>query len=152
MPSTSAKMVVEVMGRNDYQIDKDTISPTPELDFSIFKAKEIRDILKSKAHCLQAGFPTKHAIIATMNEIRDYYLLKVGLPTYLSQMLGEVGQVQIQYCSLFKEESYLLELHLNNPHQPLQRYIKEHFHWDELPFKVEVRKDPNSDQIEVRYL
>lgn len=152
MSSISAKMAVETTGRNKHPIDKDTFSLTLELDFSIFKAREIRDILKSKAHCLQAGFSPNHAIIVTLNEIRNHYLLNVGLPTYLSQMLGEVGQVQIRYCNLYSENGHRLELQPNNPHQPLQRFIREHFHWDELPFKVEIRKEPTSDHIEVRYL
>jgi hypothetical protein len=152
MSSTSAKMVVEAKRRNNHPVDKETFAPTPELDLSIFKAKEIRDILKSKAHCLQAGFSPNHAIIVTLNEIRNHYLLKVGLPTYLSQMLGETGQVQMRYCNLYSENGHRLELRPNNPHQPLQRFIREHFHWDELPFKVEIRKELNSDHVEVRYL
>ncbi len=153
MSSTSAQIgtpqAISGNGRNNRP---NTTMATPRVDFNIFSAREIRDILKSKAHCLQAGFPPDHIIIKTLNEIRDHYISKVGLPTYLSQMLGEWGQVEIRYCTLYGEDSCRLDIHLNNPDQPVQRFIRKHFQWDKLPFKVEVCKEGHANRIEVRYL
>ena len=124
-----------------------------KVDFSIFGAKEIRDVLKSKAHCLHAGFPTNHMIIQTLNEIRDNYIRRVGLPTYLSHMLGELGKVQVQYCALYREDGRQIELNLNgNYKQPVQRYIAKRFQWNKVPFKVEARRASNANRVEVRYL
>ena len=123
------------------------------VDFDVFGAKEIRDVLKSRAHCLRAGFPPQHVIIATLNEIRDHYILKVGLPTYLSHMLGEMAKAPIQHCTLYDSIDQPLKLDLNyNPTQTLQRFIAQRFQWDELPFRVEVRKAGDPDRVEVRYL
>jgi hypothetical protein len=123
------------------------------VDFSIFGAKEIRDVLKNKAHCLRAGFPLDHVIITTFNEIRDHYILRVGLPTYLSQMLGDLATVPMQYCKLYTEGCRPIEINLNGSHnQPVQRFIAKWFGKDNLPFKVEVRKESNPGRVEVRYL
>jgi len=128
-------------------------NPASGVDFSIFGAKEIRDVLKSKAHCLDAGFSPNHVIIATLNEIRDQYMLKVGLPTYISQMLGEVGTVQMRHCTLYGEDNRRIEIHLNGNHnQPVQRFIARRFQRSDLPFKVEVRRGTHPSQVEVRYL
>jgi len=130
-----------------------TSPPDDNVDFSIFGAKEVRDVLKNKAHCLRAGFPPDHIIITTFDEIRDNYILRVGLRTYLSQMLGEVATVPVQYCKLYTESCRCIELNLNGSHnQPVQRFIAKQFGKNNLPFKIEARKDPHSDRVEVRYL
>jgi hypothetical protein len=129
---------------------QETANTKARVDFDVFGAKEIRDVLKSRTHCLRAGFPARHIIIATLNEIRNHYILKVGVPTYLSQMLGEAP---IQYCTLYDLSDQALQLDLKHHQtQPLQRFIAQCFQWDELPFKVEVRKEDDPGRIEVRYL
>ncbi|MCK6628039.1 MAG: hypothetical protein L6R45_23035 [Anaerolineae bacterium] len=144
--------MLDMVSRKDDKHSKEA-APQNRVDFDIFGAKEIRDVLKSRAHCLRAGFPAYHVIIATLNEIRDHYILKVGLPTYLSQMLGEVAKTPIQYCTLYDPRDAPIQLDLPyNRNQPLQRFIAQRFQWDELPFRVEVRKDTDPNRVEVRYL
>jgi hypothetical protein len=126
---------------------------SPEVDYSVFGAREIRDVLKSREHCLRAGFPANHIIIMTLNEIRDHYVVKVGLPTYLSQMLGELAKAPVQCCTLYNQVGRLIELHLTKNHnQPVLRFIVQQFGKDNLPYKVEVRREAASNQVEVRYL
>jgi hypothetical protein len=135
-------------GRSAWSVTSDE-----SVDFSIFGAKEIRDVLKNKAHCLRAGFPPNHVIIETLNEIRDHYILRVGLPTYLSQMLGDLATVPMQYCNLYSEDGRRIEINLNGGHkQPMQRFIAKWFGKDDLPFKVEVRRGSKPGRTEVRYL
>ena len=113
----------------------------------------MRDVLKNKAHCLRAGFPPDHIIITTLNEIRNHYILRVGLPTYLSQMLGGLATVRVQHCTLYAEDGRRIEVHLNGNHnQSVQRFIAKQFGKARLPFKVEVRREASPDQVEVRYL
>jgi hypothetical protein len=132
---------------------KDFFASTAEVDYGIFGAQEIRDVLKSKIHCLRAGFSTNHIIIKTLNEIRDHYIQKVGLATYLSQMLGPLGNVSLQHCTLYGENGRKLEIHLNgNTDQSVQRFIARRFEWNNLPAMVEVRRSPDPSNIEVRYL
>jgi hypothetical protein len=134
-------------------VTKEIINSAQNVDFSILTVREIRDVLKSKAHCLRAGFPSDHMIIKTLNEFRDHYANRVGMPTYLSQMLGNLGQVQIQHCNMYAENGYLIRLQLNGNHnQPIQRFISQHFLVEDLPFKVEIRPNPDLEQFEVRYL
>jgi hypothetical protein len=135
------------------KISKEAATTKARVDLDVFGTKEIRDVLKSRAHCLRAGFPPQHVIIITLNEIRDHYIIKVGLPTYLSQMLGDVAKAPIRYCTLYDPNDQPLEFDLNrNPAQPLQRFIAQRFQWDELPFRIEVRKEGDPNRVEVRYL
>lgn len=154
MPASLEKVITLRMATDTKnQFTKEIATPRAKVDFDVFGAKEIRDVLKSRAHCLRAGFSSDHIIILTLNEIRDHYILKVGLPTYLSQMLGELGKVQVQYCTLFDQADQPIVLDLHHNHTlPVQRFIGKRFHWDDLPFRIEVRKDMNSDRVETRYL
>lgn len=132
---------------------KDFTTSTAEVDYTIFGAREIRDVLKSKIHCLRAGFSINHVIIRTLNEIRDHYIQQVGLATYLSQMLGPLGNEPVQHCSLYGENGRRLEIHLNgNIDQPIQRFIAQRFEWHNLPAMVEVHRNPDPSNVEVRYL
>jgi hypothetical protein len=124
-----------------------------DVDLSIFNAREIRNILKSKAHCLQAGFPSDHVIISTFDEIRDDYVKRVGLVTYLSQMLGDLANVSVQDCAFFDESERLIEVNLNgNGQQPVQRFVARQFGRKNLPFRVDIRRQPDSSRVETRYL
>jgi hypothetical protein len=126
---------------------------TEDVDMSIFNAREIRNILKSKAHCLQAGFPLDHTIISVFDEIRDDYVKRVGLATYLSQMLGDLANVSVQDCAFFDESERLIEVNLNgNGQQPVQRFVARQFGRKNLPFRVDIRRQPDSGRVETRYL
>jgi hypothetical protein len=126
---------------------------TEEVNLSVFQAQEIRNILKSKAHCLQAGFPLDHTIISVFDEIRDDYVKRVGLATYLSQMLGDLASVPVQDCTFFDESGQPIEVYLNgNGQQPVQRFVARQFGRRNLPFGVNIRKQPDSSRIETRYL
>lgn len=120
---------------------------------SRLNAEEMKDILRNKAHCLYIGFPLNHKIIKALNEIRQQYIFNVGLSTYISHMLGELGKTPIQYCTLYREDGYRLPLLLNDNHsQPVQHFIAKHFQPDQLPFRVEIRNELNLDQIAICYL
>ena len=154
MGEISAKVTVDhITVQSQGKLRKVTSSKTDEVDFSMFGAREIRDVLKSRAHCLRAGFPPNHIIIKTLNEIRDHYIQRVGLATYLSQMLGSIANVPVQDCTLFGQNGRRIEVLLNGSYnQPLQRFIAKHFRWDNLPTKVEARKESKAGHIEARYL
>jgi hypothetical protein len=154
MPTRAENItVIQAASQKSSQTSYGARLPQADLDLDIFGAKEIRDVLKSRAHCLRAGFSTQHIIISTLNEIRNHYILKVGLPTYLSQMLGEVAKAPIQHCRLYNSDDQPIKLALNhNPDQPLQRFIAQRFQWDELPSRIEVYKEGDPERIEIRYL
>jgi hypothetical protein len=123
------------------------------VDLSVFKAQEVRNILKSKAHCLRAGFPLEHMIISVFDEIRGDYVKRVGLATYLSEMLGDLANSPIQNCALLDESGQPIEIHLNgNGQQPVQRFVAQQFGREDLPFRVDIRREPDSSRIETRYL
>jgi hypothetical protein len=137
--------------------DRTRLSTRPDdsvkVDLGVFKAREIRIILKSKAYCLQAGFSSDHAIISTFDEITDDYVKRVGLATYLSQMLGDLANVPVQHCAFFDERDQPIEVHLNgNGQQPVQRFVARQFERKDLPFRVDIRRRPSSNQIDTRYL
>jgi hypothetical protein len=112
---------------------------------------QIRDLLKTRTHCLQAGFPITHPLIVTLNKLIGEYIVRVGLATYLSEMLGPVATTSIYNCTLYDQANRPLKLKLKNYEQPLQNFIKEQFLLDNLPSRVEIKKAPQG-QLEVRYL
>jgi hypothetical protein len=133
-----------------HHVSTRTVTLLDQLDLGIFGAREIRNMLKCRSHCLQAGFSPNHVLITTFNEIRDAYLLRVGLATYLSQMLGDIATSPISACQLYNLAETRLEVNfVRRPDQPLQRFIADNFLWDEIPARVEVTK---VDKREVRYL
>jgi hypothetical protein len=124
-----------------------------EVDLSVFEARHIRNILKNKAHCLQAGFPLDHMIISVFDEIRGDYMKRVGLATYLSQMLGDVANIPVQNCTFFDEHAQPIKVHLNgNGQQPVQRFVAQNFEGSNIPFRVDIQRQPDSCQVETRYL
>jgi hypothetical protein len=132
---------------------KTSTSINRTIDFGVLTVKEVRDVLKSKAHCLRAGFPADHDIIQTLNEFRDHYAKRVGLPTYLSQMLGEFGKIPVGDCQLYTDSGHQIKLNLNGSHnQPIQRFLAKYFDVETLPFRVEVPHKDQTDKAEVRYL
>jgi hypothetical protein len=119
-----------------------------------FDVKEIKSVLKNKAHCLSVGFSTNDKIIETLNEIRIQYISQVGLTTYLREMLGEFGRTPMQYCALYMEDGHRVELKRNgNYRQSVHRFIARHFQlYDQLPFKVEIHSQSNRNHVEICYL
>jgi hypothetical protein len=153
MPVSDIKSARQIHPRDGHKPATDTLLSDDSVDFSVFGVREVRDVLKNKAHCLRAGFPPDHIIITTFNEIRDHYLLRVGLPTYLSQMLGELATAPMRDCRLYADDRRRIEISLNGSHnQPIQRFIAKRFGRENLPFKVEVFKESSPDRSEVRYL
>lgn len=133
-----------------HQVSKLIITLRGEPDYRIFGAREIRDVLKCRAHCLRAGFAVDDPLIFHLNQIRSFYLLRVGLPTYLSEMLGNVATTPIHLCRLYDPADSLIKLDCaRRPDQPLQKYITDKFLWDEIPARVEV---PKGGGVEARYL
>lgn len=153
MPVIEKTSPSRIHARNGCSVARDASSTRDGVDFSIFGAREIRDVLKNKAHCLRAGFLPGHLIIITFDEIRDHYVLRVGLPTYLSQMLGDLATVPIHRCRLYREDNRRIQVSLNGDHnQSVQRFIAAQFSRDNLPFRVEVCRGSTSDRVEIRYL
>jgi hypothetical protein len=92
-------------------------------------------------------------IISVFDEIRDDYVRRVGLVTYLSQMLGDLANIPMQNCAFFDESEQPIEVHLSgNGRQPVQRFVAQQFGRRNLPFRVYIRRLPDSSRIETRYL
>ena len=119
-----------------------------------FGVKEIRSVLKNKAHYLSIGISANDKIIETLNEIRQQYIYQVGLTTYLREMLGELGRTPMQYCALYMEDGHRVELKRNgNYRQSVHRFIARQFQLHgQLPFKVEIHSQHNLNHIEICYL
>jgi hypothetical protein len=96
------------------------------LNFDIFQAPEIRDLLKTKAHLLRAGLSADHVVIETFSQIVAVYRRRVGLETFLSQMLGEIATTPIQDCQLYRASGEPVDTHGAHG-QPVQRFIARGF-------------------------
>jgi hypothetical protein len=116
-------------------------------------AEEIKDVVRSRAHCLQVGLSANDALLKTFEDIRQSYIMQVGLSTYLAEMLGDFGKVPMRYCTLYNEAGQEIEADLaDKEYQPVQRFIVRHFRLDALPFKVVIRSRLNLNQVEICYL
>lgn len=115
-------------------------------------ASQIRDLLKTRSHCLMAGFSPDHPLIRALDKLRNEYITMVGLPTYLSQMLGPLATASIGECTLYDGRDRALPLDCHNPRQPVQRFIREQFLLGNLPYRVEKKNGSPAVQGEVRYL
>ena len=93
-------------------------------------------------------------IISVFDEIRDDYVKRVGLATYLSQMLGDLANVPVQNCAFFDESGQPIEVHPSGKgQQPMQRFVARQFGGRKnLPFRVDVRRQSDSSRLERRYL
>ncbi len=109
-----------------------------QLNINLFTAKDVRDLLKARAACLAAGFSPDDCIIMTMTEIKNQYLLRVGLPTYLSQMLGELATIPVRECRLYTLADERIAS--QGLQQQVQKFINNRFLWDEIPARVETDK------------
>ena len=117
-------------------------------------SREIKDVLKSKAHCLSIGFSENDRIVKVLDDMRKQYISKVGLTNYLREMLGELGRTPMQYCALYMEDGDYIDARLEgNYRQSVHRFITNQFQrHGRLPFKVEIRNQSNLNQIEICYL
>jgi len=93
-------------------------------------------------------------IISVFDEIRDDYVKRVGLATYLSQMLGDLANVPVRNCAFFDESEQPIEVHPSGKgQQPVQRFVARQFGARKnLPFRVDIRRQTDSSRIETRYL
>jgi len=92
-------------------------------------------------------------IISVFDEIRDDYVKRVGLATYLSQMLGDLANVPVRNCAFFDASEQPIEVHPNGKGQlPVQRFVARQFRRKNLPFRVNIRRQPDSSRLERRYL
>lgn len=115
-----------------------TLTLSDQLNIELFTAKDVRDLLKARAHCLAAGFSPDDAIIQTLTEIKNQYLLRVGLPAYISQMLGELATTPTRECRLYTLQGERIATH--GIQQQVQKFINNRFMWDEIPARVETEK------------
>ncbi len=53
----------------------------------LFDAQDLHLILKSRVDCLRAGFAVTDPIVQTLDEIRQTYVKKVGISTYIQEMI-----------------------------------------------------------------
>ena len=105
------------------------------LNFDVFQAPEIRDLLKTKAHLLRAGLPADHVVIETFSQIVAVYRRRVGLATYLSQMLDNLANVPVGECTLYTAENERIDCDsYGDKIQPIQKFLGRFR--GRLPFKI----------------
>lgn len=68
-----------------------SIPPTPGVDVPALGVKEMHQLLRSRARCLQAGLGATHPIVKTLDDIRDAYVARVGVGLYFKQMVEAIG-------------------------------------------------------------
>jgi hypothetical protein len=121
--------------------------------FDAFGAQEIRDVVKCRAHLIEvAGFPRNHVIIITLTQIRDHYISRVGMPAYLSQMLGDIAKIPIRMCKLIWEDGNTFDgkLELERSDMAVQHFIRKHYRIHTLPYVIEAHL--GVEQVQTRYL
>lgn len=113
------------------------------LNLDLLTTADVRDVLKCRAHLLRVGVPFEYAAVVTLTIIIDHYRHKVGLPKYLSEMLGEMANVPVKDCRLYWQSGERIETPAASE-QPVLRFLRR-FGGGILPFMVKANE-------EVRYL
>lgn len=89
--------------------------------------------------------------VASLSVEIDYYVGRVGLPQYLSQMLGDAATAPMARCVLGWPDGRIFAGRLwRRPEQQLQRYIRYECGRLDLPYVVEVHL--GGGHVAVRYL
>lgn len=105
------------------------------LNLDLLTTAAIRDCLKVRAHLLRVGISPDYAAVETLTIIIQHYRMRVGLSVYVSQMLGDMGQIPIGECQLYWLDGSRIETPMKGE-QPVLRFIKRKFRADGLPFRV----------------
>ena len=115
--------------------------------------QQIRNIVKTKGTLLDTGSVEHNGMVVNhLNKLRDKYIAKIGLPTYLSQMLlDKIAVLPVRHCTLVWEDGRRADngIFRGEGNRPIQKYIKTHYARN-LPYKVEV--ELGVGHIEIRYL
>lgn len=67
------------------------MSLIPSLDWTVFKAPDIRRSLLLRATFLDAGLKPDHPLCIALLAPRDAYARRIGLRRYINEMLGELA-------------------------------------------------------------
>lgn len=108
------------------------------LNLDLLTTADVRDVLKCKAHLLRVGIPPDFVAVETLTVIINHYRERVGLKTYLSQMLGELAETPVSECALYWMNGERIKL---TGSRPLQRFIWRAFPDGILPFMVKVGEE-----------
>ena len=112
-----------------------------------FTCRQIRDVVRTRGHYLQAGAGPDNQIVEGLKRARDTYRADVGLSTYLSQMLGKCATEKMRFCALGWDDGRVLYgAGCTYPEWTAQRYIRTYYHND-LPFVVEVATENGTKAI-----
>lgn len=109
------------------------------LNLDLLTTADVRDVLKTRAHLLRVGVPFEYAAVVTLTIIIDHYRHKVGLPKYLSEMLGEMANVPVKDCRLYWQSGERVPVS-GDGGQPVLRFLRR-FGGGVLPFRVVTPED-----------
>lgn len=77
---------------------------------NLLEVQAIRDVLKTKAHLLRAGFPPQSLEIQALEFLAGEYRQTVGRVTYLSQMLGPLATLSTSEARFYDERGNEMEM------------------------------------------
>jgi hypothetical protein len=116
--------------------------------------RQIRDVVKARGLLLDDSHDDgDSSVVALTHQIEDY-VAGVGLPTYVSQMLGDAEKCSIKMCSLYWPDGRVfhgsVEVAATNRGCRVLVWILENCRPDNVPYKVEAHL--GVDLTAVRYL
>lgn len=106
-----------------------------KLDLDALDTPDIRDVLKCRSHLLRVGIPADFAAVKTLTVLIDGYRKRVGLATYLSEMLDGLASAPVGECEIYTMDGLRVVAQGN---EPIQKYLRR---LDWLPFKVVVGEE-----------
>lgn len=110
------------------------------LNLDLLTTADVRDVLKTRAHLLRVGVPADFVAVETLTIVIEHYRQKVGVKTYLSQMLGEMAETPLAECALYWMNGERVPVS-GDGGQPVQKFIKRRFGGGVLPFKVVANEE-----------
>ena len=105
----------------------------------VLDCAEIRPFVKGRGILMRKGYRADAAPVVECSKLIDRYLYHVGLPTYLSQMLGRLATVSMYRCMLgWLDGRILVGRICEHPRMQAQQFLKYKVGIKDLPYVVEV--------------
>ncbi len=99
-------------------------------------AQDIRNALKTRASRLDNGTPLHDRNMIWLTRLVRSYIERVGLATYLSQMLGSMATKPVSECELYGQEMQVIAPDCDDPDEGVQDFIEREMAGN-LPFAIE---------------
>lgn len=118
----------------------------------MLSCQQVRRLVISRGTMLDAGYLADDPAIMALTEIREEYRKRVGMSTYLSEMLGPMANCVMWMCQVTYPDGRRIdgwELEEKEQHRRTFSWLRRGS-WLDLPYKIQANL--GSEHVVIRYL